>query len=704
MVRGLVLAALLSSSLCLVPTAAAQGGPVHLLADASGDVQILVAGTQPVPDVAGAYACADLVGLDLLETRSDLTFTLSVGDLKEASQDPAADGCRYQVTFTHNGREFQLGVFRTLPALSSVPFTTLDYRDSPGDEWSRAWSSIQDAVADLAADTLTVAIARDLLADADGAAPFPGRTLDGIQVLGASGLGGGSISFGDPVPAPSIPWPATAVDRMPDDPSLASSFAFLLGVAQTRHARLASSTPFRASNGEATTFVYEVTAHNLGEATDRFELEPVGVPAGFTAVVPTPVLALEPGSNATVPVLLTIPFGHQHGAMASFTLEMRSLSDAGSVGRLEMGVRFLAIPQPAGHHDDVFLHTSAPSGSVPGAPGLFGPIGYLNTLEDDPNDQGLKDCTVGFSMAEPGTWHVSWPYRLQPTLLLGLDVDAAKVGHLKVPISTTLPALEARLFASLYLEVPGETMFDVELVRLAGMDWTAARDLAGTGATALFEGDILPEETAPRLAYQPGTNLVLWLTLTFKGPNSLGVAGEGACVMPGGSATLPLEEWHDPVDEVLAALDGPGLSPLGPQERLVNPGEAVVFPVSIANPLDGDARIELEVSGPNAAWATLASPSVLVPAHATAQASLVVRAPAGATDGERADLVLQAYARDDPTARGLLRLVAEVDTDAEHPDDTAAAAELAPKKSPSPGVVAAASLLALLAIGLRRRR
>ncbi len=219
----------------------------------------------------------------------------------------------------------------------------------------------------------------------------------------------------------------------------------------------------------------------------------------------------------------------------------------------------------------------------------------------------------------------------------------------------------------------------------------------------LFEIDFVPTEGVGRVPFTPGTNLHLTIEVTTEGPPTLGAAEEGPYLAPGGSARLPFQEWHDPVDEVLAALDGPGLSPLGPQERLVNPGEAVVFPLSIANPLDHDVRIELEISGPNAAWATLASTSVSVPAHATGQATVTVRAPTGAVDGDRADLVLQAFSRDDPTSRGLLRLVAEVDTDADQVDDSAIAPK-DEKKSPGVGLPLAFAALAALALARRRRR
>jgi MYXO-CTERM domain-containing protein len=130
----------------------------------------------------------------------------------------------------------------------------------------------------------------------------------------------------------------------------------------------------------------------------------------------------------------------------------------------------------------------------------------------------------------------------------------------------------------------------------------------------------------------------------------------------------------------------------------------VIFHVSVSNPLDTAMAMVLEVSGPNAAWATLPSVKVDVPAHDTARASVVVRAPVGSVPGERADLVLQAYSRDDPATRGLLRFVTVVDTDTDYPDDTAAAAELTQKDSPSPGTALLVGLIGLLAVALRRRR
>jgi hypothetical protein len=687
-----------------LPHAAAQttGGPGGsvVLDDPAGDVKTQLGGV-PAGGGEAAYPAVDLRGLSVQETPFSVAFTLTPAALPKDT-DPGADGVYYAVMFAHNGREFMLRLQFALRAIvpTDNAYADLLFRDDPQADWSVIWSSPNDAVVDTGAGTVSIDVARDLFADKDGAAPFPGRALEGLHVRSQSLFSDSDAVIFD-VPAKT---PQSVTDAMPNAEPY-PSLPVLLGLAQTGHARLTSLTPFRASNGEATTFVYNVTATNIGDAPDTFELAATSVPAGYTAVLPVPAVALDGRTSQTVPVLLTMPFGHQHGALASLVLELKSASDTGSVGRLEIGVRFLAVPQPAGHHDTVYLHTGPATGGIAGLGGVFpAPPGYINTFEQDPTDQAAKDCAVSFSAEGTGNWHVSWPYRLQPALLMGIDVDAAKVGHFKVPISTTFPALQAQMGSNLYLEPPRTEDGDrPDMVHLAGMALTAPVDLAGGGATMVVEGDFVPDAEAPRVAFQEGSNLVLWMTLLFKGPNSPGLAGEGACVLPGGSVSLPLREWHDAVDQVLASLDGPGLSPLGPQERLVNPGEAVLFPVSIANPLDQGKRFRLEVTGPNSGWAVLSDESVEVPAHGTAQATVLVRAPAAAVDGERADLVLQAFPGDHPTSRGLLRMVAVVDSDADQVDDSAAA-PVAAKKSPGPGAIGPTLALAALAMLARRRR
>ncbi|MHB1260929.1 MAG: hypothetical protein ACYC2H_04355 [Thermoplasmatota archaeon] len=693
-----LLALFLLAALLPAP-ASGQVAGTTLLEDPAGDVRSEVAGTAG-PPATTLYPGADLLSLSVAESQHSFTFRLGMAAVPSAS-DPGLDGVNYLIHFSHNGRQFEIMVWKVLEGLQAVtpqpPFAWLAYRDSGDAAWSFIWISETAPFFDAAAKSLTIDVLRLDLADAEGATPFPGRSLEGIRAEAHASLEdaqlisiGGSGGFQDV-------YPQRFVDEMPDDPASSANLPVAIGPRQTGHARLTSDHPFRSSNGEATTMLFAVDAHNLGDAGDRFELTAEPVPRGYSLTLPVPLVDIPAQSSLEVPVLLTMPFGHQHGAAASFVLEMTSLSDGGSVGRIELGVRFLDIPQPAGHHDTVFLHKSPTVGGV--GPAFGWRTGYMNTLEDDPSDTKEPLHTSYLSVTDVGRFESRWMFPLKPYLDMGIDIDPAKTGHLRLPIGTAGPMRETTVEA--FLRVAPGVDWPQEGILLASLEPLPARDIA-PNSEVLIEGALVPEPGVGPVPPERGNNLWLEVVVTSTG-TMWSAAGEGAYIAPGGSARLPLREWHDAVDEALAALKGPSLAPLGPQERRVNPGEAVAFPVSIANPLDGEARIELEVSGPNAEWAALASRSIVVPAHATGQATVMVQVPRDAADGDRADLVLQAFSRDDPTARGLLRLLAEVDTDADQVDDSA----MAPadgKTSPGPqGVFVVSGLLALVAAARRRR-
>ena len=686
LLRVLALLAVLALATPIPGLAQAQQGGVEAT-DPSGDVKTELNGQQAAGGEL-AYPALDLLSLKVRESESSFAFTVGVAALPKDA-DAGADGVIYEVGFDHNGRSFLVHVQMALRAIVEPVFMRVGYRDAPTDEWSYVLSGNAVSV-DAASNTFTVEVPRDLFADRDGAAPYPGRALEGLHVEARSlYTDADTILFA--VPASTVHRVTDALPDAPPYPSLPVRF----GLPQTGHARLSSDIPFRASNGEATTFLYEVTAHNLGDEADTFGLAAVGVPAGYTAVVAVPALALEAGANATVPVLLTMPFGHQHGDLATFTLEMTSLSDPGSVGRLQMGVRFLAIPQPAGHHDTIYLHR-AHAGAV--ATPLFN-AAYMNTLEDDPNDSGQNLYSSGFSgSAQQRYW---WSFALSPTLEMGLDVDPDGAGPIRIPIGTTAPLLQATLSATLYVRYgdPADGGYDIGIAQL---ERTAPRDLSPNTQT-LFDGQLVPMPDVGRIPYEPGRNLRLFVELLGVGAPTANLAEDGAFIAPGASLHVPLREWHDPVDELLASVHGPALSAVGPQERLVNPGESVVFHAAVANPGEESVSVRLEITGANPGWARLADASISVPAGGSRNVTVVVRAPADAVHGERADLVLQAYDRDDPTARGLLRLVATVDTSQDLADEAAVAQAAAGKQSPAPAVAFLALALAGLASRLRRQ-
>ncbi|MFA5944754.1 MAG: hypothetical protein WC876_09840, partial [Candidatus Thermoplasmatota archaeon] len=288
MIRSVALAALLLASLFVPPGTAQTAAEAPLLDDPAGDVQLSVAGTPVTADSAAAYSGADLRGLSLTESRTEIAFTLTFEDLKAADQETAPEGTRTVVHFLHNGREFQLQVGRAVAHLATEYFAYLNFRDSATAEWNEIWYTFGEVIADVEAETLTVALQRDLLADADGAAPFPSRSLEGIRVESGSNLRNNPlISGGD---LPTVDFPVWAQDNMPDDDSV-GTYLIQLGVAQSGHARLSSAVPFRASNGEATTYILEAKAANLAKEPDTFSFKVVGASSRLTVVVPVQLLA-----------------------------------------------------------------------------------------------------------------------------------------------------------------------------------------------------------------------------------------------------------------------------------------------------------------------------------------------------------------------------------------------------------------------------
>lgn len=674
------------------PPAASQGPGTAVATDATDDVRAEVQ-TTPTATPGGSHSSMDLVALAVAEDKEAVTFTVAVADLKPSSEETALDGIRFELLFSHNGREFRLEFDQVLPTLGLRWLARLDSRDDPAGDWTQVWSSDAAVVADAAADTLTVALDRDLLADRDGAAPFPSRTLDGLRMASRAFLSDIAVFPGTPA---QIQAPVRVVDEMPDAGQPTVSYAIQVGLVQSGHARLTSSVPYRASNGEATTFLLNATARNLADREDRFSFSAVGVPGRLAVTLPVSTATVAAGGAVDIPVLVTVPFAHIHGGVDDFTLEMHSASDPGSVGRIAMGLRYLAVPQPAGHHDTLYLHSREVL-LVAGA--LSRAEGYMNTLEADGIDTAQPVAAYGLSINGGNVTH-TWAIGLEPGLEMGLDFDLSRLGTLSLPVGTpALPLAQATLTAELATGRSSYYSDDGQV--LARMAPAGPVDILPQ-SPHLFTGELVADPEADRLPFEPGRNLVLFVALTTATPSFIGE--ETPRIHPGGHFTLPLLEYHDPVDDALQALDGPALSPLGAQERLMNPGEAVVFPFSLANPAGEERAYHVEVSGANMEWGTIPSNHVTVPANGVATGSLIVRAPAGAGDGDRADLILQAYDVSDPTARGLLRLLAEVDTAADHPDDTAVAADLEKTKdSPAGSALAALGLLALVAAARRRR-
>jgi MYXO-CTERM domain-containing protein len=706
---------LVSATLQLLPPAASQAEePFQAAEDNASDVQVVTpGGTQPAP--AGARPDLDLLGLTVRETPESFVFTVSVTDVRPGDEGRGEDGAIVDVQFTHNGREFLARLVHQLPSVSDWVSVSLGYRDAPGAPWNRVWTRPEAAQLDGNANTYTATLPRADLADPKGAAPFPGRTLEAFSVHAWNLFGNSNIGFF----VVDVPNPATLVDHMPDSGAAPAKLAVQHGLHQRGHARLTSEEPFRASNGEATTFIFKAQAHNIGDEADRFQLRATRLPPGWNVILPTPTFELDGGSSLEVAVVANQPFSHTHGATASFILQMTSASDPegqGVLGQLEMGARYLTVPQPAGHHDTVYLHSRAWNelSSAFGTVFCCGGSGYLfmNTMEQFEGDEGIpmppQNSNPDFVNDRP-VERYTWCVTLDPGLQMGLDFKPGELARLDVNVKAVDPLTDATLAAELMV-VPDDNRwgcfdwFGDQSRTVATLNTTQPVSI-GANAEGQLGGDLQVWRSADRIPYLKGQNLMLRIEVTALTVPDLFVTAGMPSIVPGSTLRMPLVDYKDDIKEVLTTRAGPALTPLGPQERRANPGGTIVFPISVANDGATDLVLGFNVTGPNSQWAQLpGGGAIAVPAHDTARADLVVKVPADAKEGDVADLVLQAFDQANQTSRGLARLLVTVVTDEQVPDDAGQAVQAdPPKKSPGPAALAVLAGLALVAVVRRRR-
>ncbi|HUR26271.1 MAG TPA: hypothetical protein VM327_09695 [Candidatus Thermoplasmatota archaeon] len=725
-----VLAALVVLATLPLATGQAAAAAVDVLEDLAGDTAVM-AGNTPADNPAGRYQATDLRGLQVEESVSDFTFHLAVADLKGDGTQTVVESSQYGIRFEHHGAQYQVHLYRTVITSSSY-FAVLEAFDPARGEYSSPLGL--PVAADEAAGTMVVAVPRDLLLDSDGAAPFPGRSLAGFHVASWSGFGDfGSISLG---PGGGVPIPSVqVVDAMPDSGNGTRDWAVRFGLQQTGDAHLSAQVPTRASNGEATTFVFVVDARNDG-ATQRFRLSTTGVPAGWKVDLPSDLVEVDGGASLRLPVLVSTPFAHQHGTLQDFVLEMAGTDDPGDVGRVQLGVRYTAPPQPAGHHDTLYIHTAKPQGDQTFQTVFGSAFGfdlqslYFNTMtpDEDENDGGNpvggQESGFGFS-SPPPTVTYQWNVALSPALQLGLDFDPSRVGSVKLAIDSLLPLTGAVLEGRLVHTMPDGRSFDdcedgceatAEDFRFGfGNHTTAAtigpttpRDVAPNSQVVLFEAPIAVTPQGDFFPFSPGAALSLQLNLTFVRVDPF-FGPKDVPKLHGGEVVLPLLEYHDPVDQVFSSLSGLMIEVRGEQQRLVNPGETALFELTLMNHGNGTASYDLSLSGTNLAWAViLGDTTVQVEAGTSRPLGIAVTVPPGTPDGEVADLVLTAADAKDPSVRTLVRLVATVDTEVDQQDDTARVPGLADsltgKDSPAPAATLALLALAVGALAMRRRR
>ncbi|MGB0651569.1 MAG: hypothetical protein ACPGQL_00070 [Thermoplasmatota archaeon] len=696
---------LLVLTVLMIASGAAAG--LQVTTDAVDDLANRVETQSGNPHPAQRNPALDLVALEVTEGPETFTFRLEVASLEDPGEVFIVDDTRYLIRFTHEDQLYQVRINR---ALAEQDYTWGNLEKYDPDQGFFNFLTPLVVTQDVPAASFLFELDRQDLLDSQGAAPFPGRSLSDFHVESHLRTSQGFININNILVGGQ--W--DAYDFMPDDGPGGEPVVIELGLRQSGHASLFTPAPMRASNGEATTFVFTVMAQNTGTEEDLFELVALDAPSAWDVTIPDSVLRLAGGQSVEIPVLVSTPFRHQHGTVESMGLELRSTTDSASIGRAELGIRYHAVPQPAGHHDELFIHSTRFGEEHPLfviTDNLFaGNSGqaYMNTLQEDDNDQGvpIKGNYQGFGCHQPcGTDsppHSRWQWFifLQPGLEMGLDFDLSRAGTLTVPIATSEPLVQAQVggqfvhFAFDELANQWSTTIVSELTPSAPVD-------LGVGGEQLFQFDVVPNPEADRLEYAKRAFFGLWLNLTTPRA-SLFTGAEAPELRPGGTMQLPLFEYRDPVDDLFNSLAGLAFV-TQEQERYVNPGEGTLFKAELKSELDRDERFQLSLAGLNAEWGRLGtSKTILVPAGGSHTVHVLVEAPDDAAEDVTADLVLSARGVDDPDLRSLVRLVAVVDSEEDHPDDAAAVAEAQTEDAPGAPLIVA--LLVALGLAWSRRR
>lgn len=672
------------------PPGAGQGNPegVRVFEDVRGDVALQNPSGTPVPVSGSQFDPIDLLAGDFKEDGDGFFATLWIAAFPQGGT--GFEGGEVGLLFRHvdvaYAVRFQMFNTQVFGYLESDPSLSgeLDYLTD------------LEVTTDPASGRLTAFIPRQVLGDRDGAPPFPGRQLEGFR--GESrGFGfGGTFSING-VEASGV--------QASDSAASAEGLAFPVqsGVQQSGEAVLYATRPFRASNGEAATFIFEVEAANLGEDEAMYRLAASRVPAGWEVTFPQSQVRIDGEDSRSVPVLATVPFAHQHGRLASFLVELQDLRDAGNVGRVELGLHYTDPPQPAGHHSTLILHShaSAPfEQAVNTAFNFGGDYATMNTMEDDPSDDGVPVRGQFNSFSSGGGFGFQWAIALSPRLQMGIDADLTRTGTISVPIGSSLPMPGAVLDGYLYVykvELDEEGFFDgYEEILLGHVVPTAPVDIAATG-TQTFETLIVPDRAGDYIPYDPEANLVLVLNVSTSRPATF-TGPEAPSLLPGGHLTLPLLEYADPVDDLFSGELGLELEPVGGAERRAPPGGATIFTVNATGPA---GRYVLQAHGPESSWVEFPAGTLSVGEDGEGRTQVLVRVPSNATNGTVVDVVVEASGGPADAVRSLARLRVTVDESA--PDEAALAVVDEDKDAPGLAPLLAAAAVALAAL-LRRRR
>lgn len=655
--------------LLLLPLAHGQGEsePVTVAEDPAGDVAVTVEG-QPVPYGSGLSGRIDLAALVVQETMEHLVLEVRMHDGITLNED-ATDA---RVYFEHG----RYGYLVDFSPPNEVAMGAAVYRYDIAND---VLDLVGDAELEETPGNLQqrVHVPREWLINEHGAPPFPSSVLSGwvvdATVLEARGPEQDGIKDHDIMP----------------NSGTGADYAIQLGDVFSGTLRAFSPSPSRASNGGEATYVYPVVVENNDDAAVQVVLEWSEAPPSWQVHVPIASFEVAAGEREQVPVIVTTPFGHQHGGVDEMTVTARAFDRPTNEASVALRIVYHETPQPAGHHNEFWFHSRPPANTAYYDPLIPDPTSFLyfNTKDVDDGDAGVDVRGTHILVTHDA---FLWRVHLHPSLQMGLDFDLDGTGLLRVPIEVDVPMLAATMSGTLRLQGP-------EPAVLGTFEATQPQPI-NIGETVWFEMPFAPHPVADYVPFHKDQTLHIDLELAPDRPAGR-TTPESPRLVPGGSMVLPLLEYRDQVPAALDAVSGFRLQ--GDRTHaLANPGDLVLFTVNMTGPARG---VELSVSSTRPDWLDLSRKFVAsLDEGETTTVHVAVRVPDDGREGFVADTILNARAANGDTA--LLRLSVEVDEERAHPDASDAWNAVATDDRRESPAVAVAGLAALAVAGVLRRR
>lgn len=705
-------------ALLMVPLAVGEEVRTQSFEDADGDVVVRSQdGTVEQPDPTGNYANVDVVaGGVWAEDDDSVTFYIQLDDLTESSQTvlPFSDP-DYYFHFQYREQGYRIFVVTALENPTNGAFgrdgTTFARLERQVDAFRYMPLAEGEVEMDHSEELVKVTVPRGAILDHNQAPLARNATLTGLHVTAKSmGWFGFPIAFGgDPSSATYVGIPEAA-DRAPDTGD--AQYVMTTGSVQQKGRLFAvSADPIRWTNGEATTLSFQSTVTNLGSEDLDVLVDVVGVPGSWELAYSDQItVPAKSALNATF--LISIPFTHQHGVTDLFEARFET-PDRDHLATSVMGVHWPSVPQPAGHHDRLWLHSIADEVQPPFDAAFSGVHGWFSAkedLEEDSGDAIEPDFTLspGAFGAQEGQAH--WFLRLEPALRMGLDFRPGDEGTLELATSLPTPVVDPRIEVEL-LHVRGQQErggFRTSQTLMTGASEPASGAVSGNVA---FQLPLHVVEGIDDIAYDPEANLELRISMyaTFlTGTGFVNPATVAPSIEPAASSMQwPLNEYHDPADltfqtvselEIRVGATG--------QERFVNPGRTVVYEFELAYDSPTSTTFEAALTGKNAGWAQIIGDAVftLGPGE-TRPLALAISAPDDAPANSQADITLTVTATKNKAIQAGIGTLTTVTTSEDIPDEATRLEELSgeltvTKEAPGLPWLGIAVALALLA---RRR-